>query len=233
MMQHISAKKRQFNDMGWLQTYWLFSFGDYYDANNVSHGAIRVFNDDIVQPHSGFGKHPHTDMEIISVVLYGEMEHQDDMGNIVTLKENDVQRMTAGTGVYHSEWNKSDSPVAFFQIWILPDAKGDSPSYDQKNFDPQSWQNRLKLLASQGSSASGVTLNTDAELYRARLDAGIKLDYSPKKSRAQFLYVIEGEIEINNHMCKARDQLRVSKESHLNLKAASEAEILLVDTKLI
>ncbi len=143
MINILKSSDRHFSDMGWLKTYWLFSFSNYYDSKNISHGMLRVFNDDIVKAQTGFDTHPHEEMEIVSIVLDGEMEHKDTMGNEMVIRKNDVQRMTAGTGLYHSEKNMSDHPVHFYQIWINPDKKGLTPSYDQKTYSPDLWKINL------------------------------------------------------------------------------------------
>lgn len=230
MIQHIKAEERHTSDFGWLQTAWLFSFSDYYDENNISHGSLRVLNDDVVQPRSGFGKHPHEEMEIISVVLEGEMVHQDTMGNTITVRKDDVQRMTAGTGIHHSEWNEGDDPVAFLQIWLIPDKKRLRPSYDQKHFDPEYWQDKLTLLASSNTSTEAVRLNTDGHLYRANLTNNKTLHYTAGEQRAVFLYIINGEIAVNGHLAARRDQFRISNEKLLNISSGSGADFLLVDT---
>lgn len=229
MLEIINADHRHFNDFGWLQTYWLFSFGNYYDPANLSHGALRVFNDDIVQPRQGFPKHPHEEMEIISIVLSGTMRHEDTMGNVTDIIPGDVQRMTAGTGLFHSEWNASDQPVHFFQIWVQPDTPQLSPSYDQKNFAPESWQNQLALLASNHPEPGIVALNTDASLYRARLTEKKTLTYTTGKNRHLFLYVIEGNALVNGRMLNARDQARVTDEEHLTISSAESADLILFD----
>ncbi len=215
--------------MGWLQTYWLFSFSNYHDPANTNHGSLRVFNDDIVQPHKGFGIHPHEEMEIVSIVLQGEMEHKDTMGNINRIRQNDVQRMTAGTGLQHSEWNHADRPVHFFQIWIMPDTPGLKPSYDQKNFSPEAWRNSLTLLASNNGNEDIVSLNTDARFYRAALDAGKSVDFSPQQSRHQFLYVIDGSATVNGQELNRRDQARIGKETSLTIGASTNTDLILID----
>jgi redox-sensitive bicupin YhaK (pirin superfamily) len=229
MIKKISADQRHFNDLGWLKTYWIFSFSTYHDPQNLSHGNLRVFNDDIVAPHTGFDIHPHSEMEIISVVLDGEMTHKDTMGNITNIKKNDVQRMTAGTGLQHSEKNESDAPVSFFQIWIKPDKQGLDPSYDQKSFAPDYWHNKLALLASDHKSSETVFLNTSASIYRAGLDAGKLIQFQADSAEKQFLYVINGELELNGIHLSARDQARIEEESLLNIKAIEAAEIILID----
>lgn len=148
MIEKRVSADRHFNDIGWLQTYWLFSFGDYHDPQNMGHGSLRVFNDDVVQPGQGFGEHPHAEMEIISMVLEGEMTHRDAMGNEVLVRADEVQRMTAGTGLRHSGWNHGRQPVHFLPIWIKPARSGLDPSYDQQSFTSAQWQNQLTMLAS-------------------------------------------------------------------------------------
>ncbi len=229
MLKIIKAKNRQFTDMGWLQTYWLFSFSNYHDPDNLSHGRLRVFNDDIVQPHTGFGIHPHEEMEIVSVVLHGEMTHKDTMGNEMIVKQHDVQRMTAGTGLQHSEWNQSDNAVGFFQIWILPDKKGLKPSYDQKSFLPEHWKNRLALLASHQSLEHAVELNTEAFIFRADMDTDKEVFYEFGNERCLFLYVIEGNLMVNGLSGERRDQVRVGNEKHINITAQSKCDFLLID----
>ncbi len=229
MFEIITAASRHFNDFGWLQTYWLFSFGNYYDPANLSHGALRVFNDDIVQPRQGFPKHPHEEMEIISIVLNGTMRHEDTMGNSTVIRPRDVQRMTAGTGLFHSEWNDSDQPVHFFQIWVQPDTPRLSPSYDQKNFAAETWLNRLALLASNRPEPGVVALNTDASLYRALLTEKKSLTYSTGKDRHLFLYVIEGKALVNGRMLSVRDQARIHAEEQLTISGAESADLILID----
>lgn len=229
MINVIPSEKRHFTDMGWLQTYWLFSFSNYYDPTNINHGALRVFNDDIVLPGKGFGIHPHEEMEIISVVLEGEMEHQDTMGNTTVIKKNDVQRMTAGTGLQHSEWNHADSPVHFFQIWVLPQVKGLTPSYDQKNFHHESWRNQLTLLAGGQAPNGAVSLNTDALVYRTELDAGQSVTYETGENRKLFGYIIEGHARADGIKLKSRDQARIHAQKTVELRGDTKTEILLID----
>ncbi len=229
MLQIIKAKDRNFRDIGWLQTYWLFSFSDYYDPANLNHGRLRVFNDDIVQPRSGISIHPHEEMEIVSVVLDGEMVHKDTMGNENIIRKNDVQRMTAGTGLQHSEMNHRDEPVAFFQIWILPDKRGLEPSYDQKTFAPEQWRNRLLPIASDRTKDKAVSLNSEASIYRSRLDAGLEVSLSPALHRCQFLYLIEGNLAVNNQLAAKRDQLRIHDEKQIVMKAQNDCDFILID----
>lgn len=229
MIDVIPSQKRHYTDIGWLQTYWLFSFSNYYDPENVNHGTLRVFNDDVVLPGKGFGIHPHEEMEIISIVLDGEMEHQDTMGNTTVIKKNDVQRMTAGTGLQHSEWNHANTPVHFFQIWVLPQKKGLAPSYDQKSFNPKTWKNQLTLLAAERSENDTVSLNADARIFRAELDAGQKITYQTTHDRKLFSYIISGNARIDGLRLKARDQARINSMTHLELTGENLADVLLLD----
>jgi len=229
MLQVIGKEKRHFSDMGWLKTHWLFSFSDYYDPANVNHGSLRVFNDDIVQPHSGFAIHPHGEMEIVSIVLHGEMSHKDSMGNEMVIKKNDVQRMTAGTGLQHSEWNHADGPVAFFQIWILPDKKGLVPSYDQKTFSSSHWSNRLALVASSEPEQQAVELNSEASIFRANLEQGRQVSYEPDSKHCQFLYLIDGQVQVNTIKAGERDQVRIDGEPHILITAQQDSGFILID----
>jgi len=233
MIKIIKSKDRHFKDMGWLKTFWLFSFSDYYDPENISHGALKVFNDDVVEPHKGFETHPHKEMEIVSIVLEGEMVHKDTMGNETAIQTNDVQRMTAGKGLYHSEKNSSNNPVHFYQIWIEPDKKDLRPSYDQKVFNPQLWHNKLALLASDADKIGVVKLNTDASIYRAALDKDHFVNYELKIERKAFIYVIKGTISLNGLDIKKNDQARISEEPSLHINTTDEGEFLLIDVPTI
>jgi len=229
MIKIIKAEDRHFSDFGWLQTYWLFSFSNYYDAGNVSHGALCVFNDDVVQTQTGFARHPHEEMEIVSIILFGEMTHKDTMGNSAVIRQHDVQRMTAGTGLYHSEWNESSESVGFFQIWIQPDTSGLSPSYDQKNFLPDNWKNNLFLLASGGGGNDVVTLNTDAAIYRSELDGGHQVEYLPEPGRKVFVYVVNGSVQVNGSLAGTRSQVRISDENRIAIRTERAADFILID----
>lgn len=229
MIQKITADKRHFTDFGWLKTFWLFSFSDYYDPKNIGHGMMRVFNDDIVEPHSGFPTHPHEEMEIISIILKGEMFHKDTMGNETIIRSNDVQRMTAGTGLYHSEENISDDPVHFFQIWIRPDKKGLSPSYDQKTFNPEQWNNTLTLLASSRDADQAVRLNSEASIYRAELDVNNPITYSTVTGRNLFVYVIDGDLKVNEQSFAKKDQARITGLEKISISTTERADFILID----
>lgn len=225
----IRAQDRHFTDFGWLQTYWLFSFASYYDPHNIQFGALRVFNDDVVAPGTGFPTHPHEEMEIITIVLDGEMTHQDSMGNKAVIMAGDVQRMSAGTGLTHSEFNLAEQPVHFYQIWVLPDTPGLEPSYDQRSFSPDQWRNRLLPVASGQPIENVVSFHTDATIYRGQLDAGHRLDFDNTAGRRVFVYLTEGELTIDGLALNKADQARVDTERPICLVAGADAEFILVD----
>ena len=225
----IRAQDRHFNDFGWLKTYWLFSFANYYDPHNIQFGALRVFNDDVVAPDTGFPTHPHEEMEIITIVLDGEMTHQDSMGNQAVIKAGDVQRMSAGTGLTHSEFNLAKQPVHFYQIWILPDLQRLEPTYDQQNFTPDQWQNRLLPVASGQGLKNAVSFHTDATIYRGQLDAGNRLNFDNTVGRRVFIYLTAGELMVDNLPLYKADQARVDTEKPLCLAATADAEFILID----
>lgn len=225
----IPADKRHFSDFGWLQTYWLFSFSNYYDPKNIRFGALRVFNDDIVAPGTGFPTHPHEEMEIVTIVLDGEMTHEDSMGNKTVIRAGDVQRMSAGTGLTHSEFNLASGPVHFYQIWILPDKAGLRPTYDQKSFAPEEWKNRLLPVASGQNLPGAVTFHTDATIYRCQLDDGQKVVLNDTAGRCIFIYVRNGHLSANDSQLASGDQARISIDEPLVLKAAQQSEFILID----
>ena len=229
MIDVIKAKNRHFSDFGWLKTYWLFSFSNYFDPRNIQFGALRVFNDDIVEPGTGFPTHPHEEMEIITIVLDGEMTHQDSMGNKAVIKAGDVQRMSAGTGLTHSEFNLAEKSVHFYQIWIFPDKAGLKPTYDQHTYDPSEWKNRLLPVASGQNLQNVVTFHTDATIYRCDLDTGQKIAYDGTHGRRVFVYLTKGRLSVNDEKMGEKDQARVDIEAPLILDARQDAEFILID----
>ena len=225
----IRANGRHFSDFGWLKTYWLFSFANYYDPHNIQFGALRVFNDDVVEPGKGFPTHPHGEMEIITIVLAGAMTHQDSMGNRTVIKAGDVQRMSAGTGLTHSEYNLADEPVHFYQVWILPKVTGLEPSYDQRSFSPGDWCNRVLPVASGQGLDSVVSFNADATIYRGQLDAGNQHTFANAAGRRVFIYLKTGELQVDGLALRTGDQARVDTEKPLVLDAVTETEFILID----
>jgi len=224
------AGERGHENYGWLDTQHTFSFGEYHDPRHMGFRTLRVINEDRVRPESGFGTHSHRDMEIVSYVLGGELGHKDSMGTGSVIRPGDVQRMSAGTGVTHSEWNHSKTePVHFLQIWILPERRGLEPSYEQKTLAPAETQNRLRLVASADGRDGSVTVHQDAQLHVARLDAGKEIAHALAAGRHAWVQVARGTVELNGTALAAGDGAAVSDEGALAIRASEPSEILLFD----
>jgi redox-sensitive bicupin YhaK (pirin superfamily) len=230
MIKVRKAEERGNFDYGWLNTYHTFSFAAYYDAEHVKFRDLRVINEDRVQPGEGFGTHPHNDMEIISYVVEGALGHRDSMGHSQSIEPGDVQVMTAGSGITHSEYNHSDSQVThFLQVWIIPRNKELEPRYDQRHFSPDDKRDLLRLIVSQDGRDGSLQINQDVSLYASVLTAGHELDYSLEAGRHAWLQVIKGSVTINSAKLKAGDGAAVSDEAQLTISAGEESEILLFD----
>ncbi len=229
MVKIVPASNRHFSDFGWLKTYWLFSFSDYYDPDNIQFGALRVFNDDVVEPGMGFPTHPHEEMEIVTIVLDGEMTHADSMGNKSVIRVGDVQRMSAGTGLTHSEFNLAETTVHFYQIWIYPDEKGLKPTYDQKHYEPGAWRNTLFPVASGQNKPGTVTFHTNATIYRADLEKGKVVNFETDPSRRIFVYITQGQANINGQNVTTNDQARIDLETAIRVKASTFVSLVLID----
>jgi quercetin 2,3-dioxygenase len=215
---------------GWLDSFHTFSFADYYDPREMGFGTLRVINEDRVAPGMGFGTHPHRDMEIISYVLDGALEHRDSMGTGSVIKPGDVQRMSAGTGVTHSEYNHSPKDlVHFLQIWIEPKSRGIPPSYEQKNFPVEDKQGRLRLVASPDGRDGSVTIHQDAWMYAGLLGDGDSVEQPLDASHRAYVHVARGEVEVNGHKLGPGDGLKVVAESSLKLANAKNAEVIVFD----
>lgn len=224
-----SEKRGHFNH-GWLDTFHTFSFADYYDPAQMGFHALRVINEDRVQAGQGFPTHSHKDMEIVTYVLEGALEHKDSMGNVGIIKPGEVQRMSAGTGVTHSEYNPSTAEmVHLLQIWILPEKKGLTPSYEQKTFSPGQKKGKLCLIASRDGQNGSVTVHQDVNLFSSLLDKGQTLDWAPATGRHTWVQVVRGEIAINQQSLRTGDGAAVSEEKNLKLMAKQDAEFLLFD----
>ena len=220
----------------WLDSRHTFSFGNYYDPQQMGFASLRVINEDKVIPAQGFGTHGHRDMEIISYVLSGELAHKDSMGNGSVIRPGDVQRMSAGTGVRHSEFNASDTePVHFLQIWIMPDRQGIEPSYEEKNFTPEQKQGKLKLVGSPDGRDDSVTIHQNVNLYIASLDSGDRLTHNLSDNHVAWIQVTKGAVAINDRLLEAGDGAAVTDESQITIEHSSnnednnETEILLFD----
>ena len=229
MIEVVKADRRHFSDVGWLQSYWLFSFSDYHDPANVSWGSLRVFNDDVVAPGTGFPMHPHRDMEIVTLVLRGEITHRDSLGNRALIGAGDVQRMSAGAGLTHSEHNLGAEPCHLYQIWIFPQRKGLTPSYDQRTFDPDDWRNRLHPVASGRGDAGAVILNADAVIHRCDLEAGRVVTHEAAAGRRRFVYVQEGRLLVDGRELDANDQARIGVAGALDIEARERADFVLIE----
>jgi redox-sensitive bicupin YhaK (pirin superfamily) len=225
------ADERGQADYGWLHTRYTFSFADYYDPKHVHFRSLRVINEDHVDPGHGFGTHPHRDMEIITYVLEGALAHKDSMGTGSTIRPGEVQRMSAGTGVLHSEFNHSPSEeVHLLQIWILPERKGIEPSYEQKEFARESKLNRLRLVAAPGGEEGSVTIHQDARLYASILEEGKSVRHELGKGRYAWLQVARGEVSLNGTTLIAGDGAAVERETALEITGhAPSSEFLLFD----
>ena len=221
-------------NFGWLDSRHSFSFGHYYDPKHMGFASLRVINEDKVIPAKGFGTHGHQDMEIISYVLGGELEHRDSMGNGSIIRPGDVQRMSAGTGVRHSEFNASNAnPVHFLQIWIMPDTQGLEPSYEEKHFSPEGRKGKLALVGSPDGRNNSITIHQDVNLYLGSFDEGDRLTYKIDDSRAVWLQVARGEVKLNEQLLQAGDGAAISDEAKIAIAGnSSNSEILLFDMAL-
>jgi|SRR5438105_919864 len=230
MIAVLPSSERFHTQIGWLDSWHTFSFADHYHPERLGFRALRVINDDRVAPARGFGSHPHRDMEIVTYVLSGELAHRDSMGNGSTIRPGDVQRMSAGTGVVHSEANPSPTePVHLLQIWILPDREGHKPGYEQKAFSVDERRGKLRLLASPDGRNGSVTLHQDASLYATLLEPGERVSYEPPQGRHAWIQVARGSIELNGQKLSAGDGAAVSDEKRLEIAARDSSEVLLFD----
>lgn len=224
------SHERGYADHGWLKSFHTFSFADYYDPQHVEFGPLRVINEDRVQAGAGFGTHAHRDMEIISYVLAGELAHKDSMGNGSTIRPGDVQRMSAGSGVRHSEFNPSSSdPVHFLQIWIQPNAQGIGPSYEEKRFSVQEKRGRLRLIASADQADGSVLIHQDARLYAGLFDGAESATLDVKPGRRIYVHVARGTVSANGTVLQAGDALKLTDAPELVLKDGDQAEVLVFD----
>ena len=223
------ADDRGHFDHGWLNTYHTFSFADYHDPRFMGFRALRVINDDRVAPGQGFGEHRHRDMEIVSYVLEGALAHRDSMGNSGVIRPGDVQRMSAGTGVQHSEFNGSRTdPVHFLQIWILPEIPGSPPGYEQKTFPPETRRGKLRLVGSPDGREGSLTVGQDVAIYASVLETGEEVQHRLAPGRHAWLQVAEGALELNGHRLEEGDGAAVTDEDELDI-AGKGSEFLLFD----
>ncbi len=229
MMTIRKANERGHADHGWLDTYHTFSFADYYDPQWMGFRSLRVINDDLVMPGEGFGTHPHRDMEIITYILSGALEHKDSMGNGRVIRTGEAQYMAAGTGVEHSEFNPSrDEAVHLLQIWIMPDAKGVKPRYAERSF-AKAATGKWHLVASKAGRDGSMAIHQDADLWLAKLDAGQSVTHELATDRHAWIHVAEGEVTINGKTLTGGDAAAVSEPGKLTVRAGKSAQVLLFD----
>ena len=230
MIKLRRGNERGGGDFGWLNTKHTFSFSDYYDPSWMGFRSLRVINEDYVAPSSGFPTHPHSDMEIITYVLEGELEHKDSLGTGSVILPGDGQRMTAGRGIRHSEYNPSPAErVHLYQIWILPEKKSLEPSYEQKSFPAEEKQGKLRLIASPDAKDGSVKINQDARLYVTLLKPGEEVAHDFGKKRHGWLQVAKGSVEVNGQKLEQGDGAAISDEPKLTIKGAKDSEVLLFD----
>jgi quercetin 2,3-dioxygenase len=230
MIQVRKSNERGHADHGWLDSHHTFSFADYHDPQNMGFRALRVINEDRVQPAQGFGTHGHRDMEILSYVLEGGLAHKDSTGGGGVIKPGDVQRMSAGTGVLHSEFNASRSePVHFLQIWIVPGRRGITPGYEQKHFPPEQRQGQLRLIASPDASGGSVTIRQDARVYTTLLGKGQTVSHALAPGRHAWVQVARGQVRLGDVVLSAGDGAAISDERSVTLTGDEPSEVLLFD----
>jgi len=224
------SEERGHANHGWLDTYHTFSFANYYDPQHISFRSLRVINEDRVAGGGGFDTHPHRDMEIITYIVSGALEHRDSLGNRAVMKPGEVQRITAGTGIQHSEFNHSATePVHLLQIWIFPDKKSLPPSYEQRSFADEQPGGQLRLVAAKEGRSGAVTINQDVDLFLGKLGPGDKVTHQLKSNRHAWLQIISGTIALNGHELKAGDGAAVSEESSLKINGKEKTDFLLFD----
>ena len=224
------SSERGYADHGWLKSYHSFSFAGYYDAEHMGFGNLRVINEDRIAPGTGFGTHGHQDMEIISYVLQGNLAHKDSMGNVKGIPPGDVQRMSAGTGVQHSEFNHADGQEThFLQIWIEPNVKSIAPGYEQKTFSADEKRGKLRLVASNDGAGGSVTVHADAKIYAALLNGDEAATLALNPNRKTYVHVVKGELDLNGHKLAAGDAAKIEGQTSLQLGHGIDAEVLVFD----
>jgi hypothetical protein len=230
MITRIPAEERHFANFSWMQAYWLFSYGEWYVPGNVRLGKLRVFNDDLVQPREGFGPHPHEELEMVTIMLAGQLTLMDDEGTRTIIHAGEVHRLSAGTGVRHAEKNQASEPARYYQIWIFPDKPGLIPSQEQKDFSHVSRQDRLLTVASGRGDPGAVTMHADAVIALSTFSPAFALDYAFTPDRCALVYVTAGSISVNGTLLEEGDQGRVMQEEQpLSLASATGGSFVLVD----
>ena len=230
MMNLRKSSDRGYADHGWLKSYHSFSFAGYHDEKHMGFGNLRVINEDRIAPGKGFGTHSHKDMEIISYVMSGELAHQDSMGNVKGIPPGDVQRMSAGTGVQHSEFNHAEGQTThFLQIWIEPNVKGVAPGYEQKTFNVDEKRGKLRLVAAGDGADGSVTIHADAKIYAALLDGHESAELALEPDRKTYVHVVRGQLQVNGVALGAGDAALLTLETQLQLAGGQNSEVLVFD----
>lgn len=229
------AETRGHANHGWLNSYHTFSFANYYNPERMHFGALRVLNDDTIDGGMGFDTHPHDNMEIISIPLEGDLEHKDSMGNVAVIKHGDIQVMSAGTGIFHSEYNKNkDSKGKFLQIWVFPNKRGVTPRYDQISLNIEDRHNKFQQVLSPNVDDEGVWIHQNAWFHLAKFDSGVSGEYALKaKDNGVYVFVINGNVTVNKQALQTRDGLGVWEVDSLSIKADSDAELLLMEVPML
>jgi quercetin 2,3-dioxygenase len=230
MVRKIESKKMGSSNLGWLKSKFHFSFADYYNPNNMNFGVLRVLNDDLIQPNTGFDTHPHKDMEILSYVVDGELSHGDSMGNKKTVSRGDIQYMSAGTGVYHSEYNHGKKTLRILQMWIYPDKKGHKPNYGDHSFPWEQRKNNLLLMASGLDGEAPIKINQDVHIYSLELDRDKEISLPLGRARQAYFVQIEGTSDINSLELKERDAMEIVEEN-IVVRAKESSHILIIEMK--
>ncbi|MDO8579936.1 MAG: pirin family protein [Candidatus Omnitrophota bacterium] len=224
------AQERGHANHGWLDSYHTFSFADYHDPAHMGFRTLRVINEDRVHPGKGFGTHPHRDMEIITIVLEGALAHKDSMGNASAIRPGEIQRLSAGTGVMHSEFNQSSKkPVHLLQIWILPTKNDFAPSYEQKHFSPEEKKDNLRLIVSQDGRQGSLTIHQDVQIYDSHLQQDKEVAHLLEKGRGAWVQVTQGKLNLNDALLKEGDGAAIKAEGQLRFRAVKDTEFLLFD----
>ncbi|ABW19591.1 pirin family protein [Alkaliphilus oremlandii] len=228
MLKKLEYKNMGKSNLGWLNSTFHFSFAEYRNPENINFGVLRVINDDLIQGNTGFDMHPHKDMEIISYVVDGELSHEDSMGNKGTITRGNIQYMSAGTGVYHSEYNRGNDPMRLLQIWIFPDDKGHAPNYGEYKFDWSARKNQWLHLVSSKEGSAPVKVNQDVNFYVVELDTGDQIDFPIKENRQAYLVQIEGTSQINDVILNAKDGMEIVEEN-ISITAKETSHILIIE----
>ncbi|MCX7836084.1 MAG: pirin family protein [bacterium] len=246
MIQKIPANLRHFKDFGWLKTYWLFSFDQYVDPNNMHFGNLRVFNDDLFEAKSGFPTHSHREMEIVTIVHSGAVSHNDSLGSMTKIQEQEIQRMSAGKWIAHSEFNQENQPLHLYQIWFLPHTKGIDPSYEQKKFPIELRQNCLlpvvvgnQIKITEEMPIIPIQMYSNAAIFLAEWEANFTRTYSVAKvingnnsQRGVFLYLKEGHLQVDGTKLEKNDQLRITQQTEIEIQSISATSFILIDVEL-